>query len=55
MFKREPLALNDLPPLIRFSKRSLHPVLKHHQQSNTDNNNDDDDHGLVNLFQHTDN
>ncbi|CAF0945309.1 unnamed protein product [Adineta steineri] len=27
MFKREPLALSDLPPLIRFSKRSLHPVL----------------------------
>lgn len=49
MFKREPLALNDLPPLIRFSKRSLHPVLKNHQQSNTDN----DDHGLANLFQHT--
>jgi hypothetical protein len=51
MFKREPLALNVLPPLIRFSKRSLHPVLQHHQQLNTDN---DDDHGLANLFQHTD-
>jgi hypothetical protein len=51
MFKREPLALNDLPPLVRFSKRSLHPVLQQHQQSNTDN--DDDDHGLANLFQHT--
>jgi hypothetical protein len=51
MFKREPLALNDLPPLIRFSKRSLHPVLQFHQKSNTDN---DDDHGLANLFQHTD-
>ncbi|CAF0724397.1 unnamed protein product [Rotaria sordida] len=51
MFKREPLALNNLPPLIRFSKRSLHPVLQHQQQQNTDN---DDDHGLVNLFQHTD-
>ncbi|CAF3402152.1 unnamed protein product [Rotaria socialis] len=51
MFKREPLALNNLPPLIRFSKRSLHPVLQHHQQSNVDN---EDDHGLANLFQHTD-
>ena len=50
MFKREPLALNDLPPLIRFSKRSLHPVLQHHQHKD----NDDDDHGLASLFQHTD-
>ena len=50
MFKREPLAFNNLPPLIRFSKRSFHPVLKHYQQTNTDN---DDDHGLANLFQYT--
>lgn len=50
MFKREPLALNDLPPLIRFSKRSLHPVFQHQQQSNADN----DDHGLASLFQHGD-
>jgi hypothetical protein len=51
MFKREPLALNDLPPLVRFSKRSLHPILQHHEKLNIDNN---DDHGLANLFQHTD-
>lgn len=51
MFKREPLALNNLPPLIRFTKRSLHPVLQHNQQSNLEN---DEDHGLANLFQHTD-
>lgn len=48
MFKREPLALNDLPPLIRFSKRSLHPVF---QQTNFEN---EEDHGLANLFQPTD-
>ncbi|CAF3984153.1 unnamed protein product [Rotaria magnacalcarata] len=51
MFKREPIALNNLPPLIRFSKRSFHPILQHHQQSNVDN---EDDHGLVSLFQHAD-
>ena len=50
MFKREPLALNNLPPLIRFSKRSLHPVFQ--QQSLTDQ--DNDDHGLASLFQPTD-
>lgn len=50
MFKREPLALNNLPPLIRFSKRSLHPVLQHQQQKTIDN---EDDHGLASLFQHT--
>ena len=49
MFKREPLALNNLPPLIRFSKRSLHPIFHHHP---TDQ--DNDDHGLANLFQPTD-
>lgn len=49
MFKREPLALNNLPPLIRFSKRSLHPIFQHHP---TDPNNDD--HGLASLFQPTD-
>ena len=49
MFRREPLALNDLPPLIRFSKRSLHPVL---QQQSRGNRQEDDDHGLASLFHH---
>ena len=48
MFRREPLALHNLPPLIRFTKRSLHPVFQ--QQSAKDDN---DDHGLANLFQPT--
>ncbi|CAF1089258.1 unnamed protein product [Adineta ricciae] len=51
MFKREPLALSDLPPLIRFSKRALHPVLQYLRQSNADQ---DEDHGLASLFQHPD-
>ena len=49
MFRREPLALNDLPPLVRFSKRSLHPVLQQQAKGN-----ENDDQGLANLFQHTD-
>jgi hypothetical protein len=51
MFRREPVVLNDLPPLIRFSKRSTHPVLLHKQSAN---DHADDDHGLANLFQPTD-
>lgn len=50
MFKREPLALNNLPPLIRFSKRSQHPVFQQRSLKDQDN----DDHGLASLFQPTD-
>ena len=52
MFRREPLALNDLPPLIRFSKRSLHPLF-HQRQCKLDIENNED-HGLANLFQQND-
>ncbi|CAF5136931.1 unnamed protein product [Rotaria sp. Silwood1] len=47
MFKRELLALSNLPSLTHFSKCSFHSILQYHQQTNIDN---EDDHGLVNLF-----
>lgn len=50
MFRREPLALNDLPPLVRFSKSSLHPALQHSKENSDEN----EDHALANLFQSND-
>ena len=46
MFRREPLALTNLPPLIRFSKRSNHPVAVQQDEIT-------EDQGLADLFQHS--
>jgi hypothetical protein len=54
MFRREPLALNNLPPLMRFSKKSLHPILQQ-KQFYKDTHALDDDQGLASLFQADDN